>query len=132
MRILLILLFILVANTVYADIHKICEGFCEGEELEYSGGIDKKFPLDVVIKGKKKKIKFPRLYSDWYVKNSACTPFMHSSLADPKKKNKPADPTMQKVSMVGSDYMINICAPCPPDMAEQLLGNTSGYCPLPH
>ena len=58
MRILLILLFILVSNTVYADHHKICEGFCEGEELEYDGG-EGKMPNDVVIKGKKKIIIVP-------------------------------------------------------------------------
>ena len=53
MRIFLILLFILVSNTVYAEKgggKKICEGFCKGEEYGHSTGAQL-VPKNVVING---------------------------------------------------------------------------------
>ena len=122
MRIFLILLFILVSNTVYAKNaggKKICEGFCRGEEYMQTGG-GKEVPKNVIINGKKKKVKFLTIDHNLFVKNSWCRPFTKFIFYEPDpKKNKILD-------LVSISYDINICGPCPTDMKR----TSSGYCAL--
>ena len=122
MRTFLILLFILVSNTVYAKNaggKKICEGFCKGEEYGMTMG-GQVVPKDVVINGKKKKIKFQGLDTNVWVLNSWCRPFTKYVIFEPyPKKNKILD-------LVSNSYFINICGPCPTDMKR----TSSGYCAL--
>ena len=76
MRILLILIFILVANTVSAKTTKYkCKGFCKGEKYDYKHW-PVKDKIDVVIKGKKKKLDIIKVYKGFTVKNSLCSPFI--------------------------------------------------------
>ena len=111
MRILLILLFILVAGEASAKKwggKKICVGFCEGEEYVLTGfGVD--VPINVVKNGKKKKLKFQGLRYDVWVKKSWCSPFFKQTLLEPKQN----DPD-KILEIVEERFDINTCIPCPP------------------
>jgi hypothetical protein len=123
MRILLILLFILVANSANAKSYggkKICVGFCEGEEyvLTGFGGV---IPISVVKNEKKKKLKFQRFGFDVGVKKSWCSPFFKQTLLEPKQN----DPD-KILEFVEERFDINTCIPCPPEFKK----TSSGYCPF--
>jgi len=123
MRILLILFFILVADNAFAKRvggKTICEGFCKNEKYVYAAGFHK-VPYNVVVNGKKKKLKFQVLNKSVNVENSWCKPFRSITLFEPKSRN-----TDKILERIRESFYINICLPCPPGIKK----TSSGYCPL--